>query len=346
MRLPGRFPTFLAPAGRLRPATVAAAAAMLLLIVGACGDGSGGGEAAGAGVDSAAGAVGGDSAAGAGPPTLVGVITGLSTPESVLHDADQDVYFISMVNGNPSQKDGNGALVRVHADSLDRPNRGWVRNRPAAPLNAPKGMAIVGDTLWVADIDAVRGYNRRTGRSVGSVALDSLGAVFLNDIAVGPDGALYVTDTGIRFTPTTRITGADDVSRVYRIADRRPAVAVEGPILSGPNGIVWDSAGRRFIIAPFSGPTLLAWSTDGRPPNPRRLAPGPGSYDGIGILPDGRVAVTTWADSTLYAMQGDSALTPLITGIEGPADFGVDRGRDRILIPLFNAGRVVVYRMR
>ena len=30
-------------------------------------------------------------------------------------------------------------------------------------LDAPKGMAIVGDTLWVADIDAVRGFNRKTG---------------------------------------------------------------------------------------------------------------------------------------------------------------------------------------
>lgn len=344
-----RRPAAASPACGARPARVAAAAAMLFL-VGACEGGSGGGEAAGAAVDSAAALAGdvaaGDSARGGGAPTLVGVITGLSTPESVLHDADQDVYFISVVNGNPSHRDGNGALARVRPDSLDRPVRDWVRSRAAAPLNAPKGMAIVGDTLWVADIDAVRGYNRHTGRSVGSVALDSLGAVFLNDIAVGPDGALYVTDTGIRFTPTTRIVGEDDVSRVYRIAGRQPTVAVEGPILSGPNGIVWDSAGRRFVIAPFSGPTLLAWSMGGRPPNPRRLAPGPGSYDGIGVLPDGRIAVTTWADSTLYVMRGDSALSPLITGIEAPADFGVDRGRGLVLIPLFNAGRVVVYRIR
>jgi len=266
----------------------------------------------------------------------------------VLHDSEQDVYFISQVNGNPSARDGNGTLARVAADSLDRPNRGWVRSRAAAPLNSPKGMAIVGDTLWVADIDAVRGYNRRTGRSVGSVSLDSLGAVFLNDIAVGPDGALYVTDTGLRIGATGQGPAAPAASRVYRIVGRQPSVAVEGTLLSGPNGISWDSAGRRFLIAPFSGPTIIAWVADSgaRPPNPRRLAPGPGSYDGIGVLPDGRVAVSTWADSTLYVMHGASVLTPLITGIDGPADFGIDRQRGRLLIPLLNAGRVVIYGIR
>ncbi len=66
-------------------------------------------------------------------------------------------------------------------------------------LHAPKGMAITGDTLWVTDLDAVRGFHRRTGRGSASIDLQPLGALFLNDITVGPDGALYVTDTGVRF---------------------------------------------------------------------------------------------------------------------------------------------------
>ena len=61
-------------------------------------------------------------------------------------------------------------------------------------LNAPKGMAIVGDTLWVADIDAVRGFNRKSGALVANIAVP--GAKFLNDVTAGPDG-LYITDTGI-----------------------------------------------------------------------------------------------------------------------------------------------------
>ena len=326
------------------------AVALGLAAASACAGSGGDGEAAGtvsstSAEDSAALASAAIEGA-PGTPTLVGVISGLRTPESVLHDPEQDVYFISNVNGNPSAVDGNGTIARVPADSLDVIDRQFIHGRSSAPLNAPKGMAITGDTLWVADIDVVRAFDRTTGRPLGNVSLSGFGAAFLNDIAVGPDSALYVTDTGIHFGPNGQISAAPGPSRIYRIAGRAPAVAVEGEILSGPNGIAWDSAGKRFVVAPFSGPTLLAWTPDGRPPNPRRLAPGPGSFDGIGRLPNGMLGATTWADSSLYAVQGDTTLVRLIAGIEAPADFGVDRKRNRVMIPLFNAGRVVVYSMK
>jgi sugar lactone lactonase YvrE len=307
--------------------------------------------------DSAAGvtpATGDSAAAGAGPagagpagdaPTLVGVIEGLSTPESVLYDAEQDVYFVSNIAGSPSQKDGNGFIARVHPDSLDRPVLDFIRGgRTGIVLHAPKGMTLAGDTLWVADIDAVRGFNRRTGRPVTSVDLAGMGAVFLNDVVRAWGDTLYVTDSGIRFEPNGTMShpGPD---RVFAVSARTPTVAVEGTILSAPNGITWDSAGNRLLVAPFSGPTVLAWTPGGRAPNPRRLAAGPGSFDGIARLADGRVLVTSWADSSVYAMQRDSTMTRLITGLEAPADLGVDTKRRRVLVPLFNLDRVVVYQL-
>jgi sugar lactone lactonase YvrE len=281
-----------------------------------------------------------------GAPALVGTIDGLRTPESVLHDPEQDVYFVSNIDGNPSDKDGNGFIARVPAEQLGSPQLDFVRGgRTGIRLNAPKGMAIVGDTLWVADIDAVRGFNRKTGRPVATIDLAPMGATFLNDIAVGPGDTLYVTDTGVRFDATGTMShpGTD---RVFAIAGRTPSVAVEGTILSGPNGVTWDSAGRRLLVAPFSGPTLLGWTPGGRAPNPQRLAAGPGSFDGIGFLPDGRLVVSSWADSSVYAVQGDSAMTRLITGLEAPADLGIDAKRGRIMVPLFNQNRVVVYGVR
>lgn len=326
------------------PRRRAARLALALLALAACTSGD-----SDAAPDSAATAGGTDSAAAdtaGGAPALVGTIDGMRTPESVLHDPDQDVYFVSNVDGNPSDKDGNGFIARVPADQLGSPQLDFVRGgRTGIRLNAPKGMAIVGDTLWVADIDAVRGFNRKTGRPVATIDLAPMGATFLNDIAVGPGDTLYVTDTGVRFDATGTMShpGAD---RVFAIAGRTPSVAVEGTILSGPNGATWDSAGRRLLVAPFSGPTLLGWTPAGRAPNPQRLAAGPGSFDGIGFLPDGRLVVSSWADSSVYAVQGDSAMTRLITGLEAPADLGIDRQRGRILVPLFNQNRVVVYAVR
>ena len=49
-------------------------------------------------------------------------------------------------------------------------------------LNAPKGMALRGDTLFVADIDMLRMFNRRTGAPIGAVSLRENNATFLNAI--------------------------------------------------------------------------------------------------------------------------------------------------------------------
>ena len=37
----------------------------------------------------------------------------LQTPESVLWDAAQDVYFVSNINGNPNVNDNNGFISRL-----------------------------------------------------------------------------------------------------------------------------------------------------------------------------------------------------------------------------------------
>lgn len=281
-----------------------------------------------------------------GGPTLVGVIEGLHTPESALHDPEQDVYFVTNIAGNPSTKANDGFVARVHPDSLDAPDRDFIRGgRPAITLHAPKGMAIVGDTLWIADIDALRGFNRRTGRPVGSVDLAPLGAVFVNDVARGPGDTLYVTDTGIRFDEVGNMT-APGPNRVYAVHGRTASVLLDGGLLAGPNGVAWDSAGGRLLIAPFSGPALIAWTPGGRAPNPRRLAAGPGGFDGLVVLPDRRLLVTSWADSSVHAVRNDTTMTPLLTGLEAPADLGFDSRRNRLLVPLFNQDRVVVYEMR
>ncbi len=330
-------------APRALPAPAALLAAALLA---ACGGADDGGDGAVTADSAAAPAATAPDPSAADAPTLVGTITGFETPEAVVHDPEQDVYFVSSIGGNPSQKDGNGAIARVHADSLDAPNHDFIRGgRPGITLHAPKGMAIVGDTLWVADIDAVRAFNRRTGRQYGAVSLAPLGATFLNDVARGPGDTVYVSDTGIRFDANGTMSRPGP-NRIYAIVGRTPTVAVEGEILAGPNGIVWDSAGRRLLVAPFNGPTLLAWSPGGSAPNPRRLAAGPGSFDGLVRLDDGRLLVTSWADSSVYAVRADTAMSRLITGVEAPAALGLDAGRNRVLVPLFNENRVVVYELR
>ena len=266
---------------------------------------------------------------------------GLARPESARWDADQRVWLISNING-AQEKDGNGYISRVSANGRMERAKFIAGGSGSVVLHAPKGLALAGDTLWVTDIDAVRGFHRRTGAPIATVDLAPLGALFLNDITVGPDGSLYVTDTGVRFDSagTRRHTGPD---RVYRIRGRTPSVAVEGAILGEPNGIAWDPERRRFLLGPIVGDSsVLAWRGPGT--QPASIARGPGRYDGIEVLPGGRTLVSAWNDSTVSEVAGDR-LRPLIRGVSAAADIGVDPLARVVAVPLLREDRVEFWRL-
>src|SRR3712207_268076 len=86
-------------------------------------------------------------------PHRVLTISGARDPESVRYDADLDAYFISMMNGFGSYKDNNGYIVRVPAGEPSQLTIFAESGKNGVRLDAPKGMALQGDTLWVADID-------------------------------------------------------------------------------------------------------------------------------------------------------------------------------------------------
>lgn len=273
------------------------------------------------------------------------MVGGFRTPESVKYDADQDVYFVSNINGNPSQKDGNGFISRMRPDDDTVDSLHFVAGgRGGATLNAPKGMAIVGDTLYVSDIDAVRLFDRHTGKALGSVDLSKMKAHFLNDVVAGPDGAVYVTDTGIQFDAkgNTSHPGPD---QVFRITGRTASVAVSDSSLAGPNGITWDQANGRFVIVPFAGTSVVTWKPGDAKPAPlaAHLA---GQMDGVELLGDGRLLVTSWADSTVSSVARDGTTTKVVTGVPSPADIGVDAKRNRLLVPIFTGDRVEVYQIK
>jgi sugar lactone lactonase YvrE len=255
-----------------------------------------------------------------------------------LYDAGDDVYFVSNINGAPTDRDNDGFLTRMSADGVVDSLMFVAGGRGGVTLHAPKGMVLVGDTIWVADIDVVRGFHRRTGAAVATIQFRPA-PVFLNDITVGEDGALYVTDTGIRI-----VNGEvqhPGPNRIYRVAGRQVSVAAEGTVLDGPNGIVWDGANQRFLIVSFMAGGVLEWRPNEQP---RAIASGPGGLDGVVLLNDGRALVSSWADSSLHLLVGDS-LQRSITGLPSPAALGIDSRRNRVAVPLFMDDRVEIWQL-
>lgn len=290
------------------------------VLLAACGGGRDAGEGGGP-ADSAAAA---DNAPTA---TIALTVDGLETPEAARFDPELGVYFVANINGSPLGKDGNGFISRLTRDGKVDSLKFIAGGRGGAVLNAPKGMAIKGDTLWVADIDAARAFNKRTGKPITSVSLPD--ARFLNDAVVGPDGAIYLTDSGGEKAPGT--------NRVFRIENRKPTVALTFAGEPGPNGITWDSAGSRFVIVSFGAKSIFQWAPGDSAATV--ITEGPGMMDGVEPLGDGRLLITTWTDSSLFLLDAGK-ITRLLGGLPGPADIGLDRERSRIAVPLLTENRL------
>lgn len=100
----------------------------------------------------------------------------LSVPESVLWDSENEMFYVSNINGKPDAFDGNGFISKIDKD-LKPVEIHWIDN-----LNAPKGMCISNGYLFVTDIDRIIVINISKGIIENEIAVTE--SVFLNDIAV------------------------------------------------------------------------------------------------------------------------------------------------------------------
>lgn len=270
-----------------------------------------------------------------GAPMTITVRGGFQTPESILYDRAGDVYLVANINGNPTGVDGNGFISRVAPSGRGLVLKWIDGTRPGVRLNAPKGMAIVGDTLYVADITAVRMFNRRTGLFLGSIGIP--GSTFLNDVAAGRDGSVYVTDSGLK--PDFSPSGADAVYRIDRM--RKVTTVAKGTELSHPNGVTVLPDGRLFIVTFTDVGEVYALTAKGERRDVRRMPAG--QLDGVELLPGGAMLVSSWAASAVFRVERDGQARAIIQNVPSPADIGYDSKRNRVLIPIFTKNYVVVH---
>ncbi|MGH7471908.1 MAG: SMP-30/gluconolactonase/LRE family protein [Longimicrobiales bacterium] len=262
-------------------------------------------------------------------------VAGFSTPESVLYDDVADVYLVSNINGEPLGRDDNGFISRVAPDGTVQQLK-WIDGAAAeVTLNAPKGMAIIGDTLFVSDIDSVRAFSRTTGAMLGARAVP--GSTFLNDLAAG-GGVLYVSDSGLK--PDFSSSGTD---AVYRFEGNRAVVVVRDTALKGPNGLVVGPNG--VTIVPFGAKTIMRVAAAGGAIMPVATLTF-GQLDGVVHTPDGGLLVSSWETKTVYHIDAQGQAHPVVQNVESPADIGFDTRRNRVLIPSFMKNTIEIRAVR
>lgn len=246
---------------------------------------------------------------------------GLRVPESVLyHKADGESYLlVSEIDGEGDKADGKGGIAKLSlgGEILDQD---WVTG-----LNAPKGMAVFRDTLYVADLDEVVAIGLKTGQVEARMPVE--GAVFLNDVAVDPSGKVYVSDTR---------TG-----KVHQIGREGDEVTLFLEKLKNPNGLYAD--GKTLYIG--AGKTLLKVTPNGKQ---RTVATGfEAGIDGVEKIGADEFLVTCWVGLVYHVNKGEvNRLMDTRDPRTNTADLGWNPDEGVAYIPTFFTNSVIAYRWR
>ena len=212
-----------------------------------------------------------------------------------------------------------------------------------ARCGTPRGMAIVGDTLWVADRTMLRAFGRSSGRPIATVALGPLGAQSLSDIAVGLDGALYVSDAAVTYS-ARGVAQRAGTPRIYRVVGRKPSVALEHARLDQPTGLSWDPINARLLIGSAANDTILGWRPGQPAPETVAVPPG-GPWDGVEAIGGTAFYVLSSARGEILFYQS-GALRRMVQGARGAGDMAIDPRAGRLVVPIPGERRVEVWEIR
>ncbi len=246
----------------------------------------------------------------------IAVVAGFRVPESALPVGDW--VFVSNIDSDPQgywTDDGVGSIVVMSPDGelLDDPF--------LEGLDAPKGMCLLDDTLYVADNTRVLVV---TEGELGEPICPE-GAKRLNDMAT--DGEfVYVSDT---------LGGA-----IYRIAPDGEVTQLKAP--ESPNGIAFFE-GRMFAVSWDLHEVYEVDPTGSEDPQPFGLAEHFTNLDGIVVLEDGTILVSDFTGGKVSAISPDQQTVTTLLELESPADIGLDSLTNRLYVPQFMVDQVAIY---
>lgn len=248
----------------------------------------------------------------------VWTLKGLAEPESVALGPDGRTLFVANVGGEGDAKDGDGFISRVSTGGKMLQRR-WVTG-----LDAPKGAAVAGQRLYVSDIDRIVEIDIPTGRIVARYPVP--GATFLNDVAIAPDGAVLVADSG---------TG-----RIFALNDGKVGVWSADPLLKSVNGLLPEAG--RLVVTTMEG-KLLAIDYPAR--SVKVLAQGLGEADGVAPGDGDTYLVSEWPGRLFRVTPDGRVMVLMDTRAEGTYINDFIRVGDLLIAPNWKPGSLTAYRV-
>ena len=245
----------------------------------------------------------------------------LKVPESVFFDGKNKVLYVTNIDGKePWGKDGKGSVGKIELDgkiiAVD-----WVTG-----LNAPKGMGLFKNKLYVADLTELVVIDIVKGEIIERIAVKD--AAGLNDVSVDENGIVYVSDSKGR--------------KVYAIENKNQIVLLDSSKLKGPNGVLKHKG----ILYVLDAGTMYRMEKD---KSLTKIAEGmEGGTDGIEHVTANEFIVSTWGGVVYYVNAGGTKQV-LLDGREqkiNSADIGYDAAKRIVYVPTFWRNSVVAYELK
>jgi DNA-binding beta-propeller fold protein YncE len=259
-------------------------------------------------------------------------ITGLEAPSSFVGDQQGKEFFISNVNGEPDARDNNGFITKVDAEGKVLNLKFIQGGITDVMLHAPKGLAIVDQTLYVADLDQLKGFDRTTGKPLVVVSFPprpSKGVVSLTDVTAGPSGLLYASDQS-----------NNTIYRIEHTAGHRVTQFIQDDRLAGPSGIAVNPRTGHLIAVSWNKGKIFDITPEGQLSELESNGFFTGRFQNLsGVDFDrwGNMYVSDFSRGKIWRMTRDQRFQVIAEYLLSPADISIDRTNNLILVPYHHA---------
>ncbi|WP_076382085.1 SMP-30/gluconolactonase/LRE family protein [Filimonas lacunae] len=240
----------------------------------------------------------------------------LQVPESVLYSKADNILYVSIIGGNPAVN-GKGAIAKLTQEGQIIDSN-WITG-----LNAPKGLGRYGNLLYVADVTEVVVIDIAKGAIAYKIPIDS--AVFLNDITIDIQGAVYVSDSRRN---TVHVIRRKQASLYLSNLNN-----VNG-LLATPETFYAVSAGRLLAFDEAKKMTVLASGMEK-------------STDGLVQLSEEEFIVSAWI-GVIYYVKKDGTVRTLEdfrSTQTNTADLGYNPKTKTLFVPTFYKKSVMSYKV-
>ena len=270
---------------------------------------------------------------------------GFKNPESVAYDAERELLFVSNIDGVPTHFDAKGGLAKLSIEG-EVQDANWA----AIGMSSPAGVLVAGDHLYVADVDRVVVFDIEAGR-VSDIFYAKPSARFLNDIAMAPNGDIYVSDLQAR--DIWRLTAADRKSQTGAITrwfnGNRSDFCRPNGLHAGETALIvacWSQRDAKQPDDKDDGPGhLMAIDYEDRSVTSLGDGSAIGNLDGLQPDGQGGFYLSDWTDGRFMHWRAENGTQSRAKLAPGVADFLVIPEREMLIVPFMKDNVVRAYRL-